>query len=246
MKFLSLALLVLPAVLAQDIAPKTNNQPSNVTYEADFDKPNGIKGKFVFSQGKGGEGVHVKVDLSGFDSQGLVGPFKYHLHDAPVPTDGNCNGTLAHLDPYQRGQTPPCNKDKPETCEVGDLSGKHTPDGAFNTSEYANEYTDLYIDLRAGNRGFFGNRSITIHGKDGVRIACSNFTLKTTTGSPKDNTTKPGTPKGDDKDDSDSNSGKAGNGTDGDGNADDSAAGITRVGVAGLTFAVAAVVGLLL
>ena len=28
----------------------------------------------------------------------------YHLHDAPVPSDGNCTGTLAHLDPYQRGE----------------------------------------------------------------------------------------------------------------------------------------------
>ena len=56
---------------------------------------------------------------------GQQGPFGYHIHDQPVPKDGNCNATLAHLDPYGRGPTPPCDSAKPETCEVGDLSGKH-------------------------------------------------------------------------------------------------------------------------
>lgn len=28
----------------------------------------------------------------------------YHLHDAPVPADGNCTKTLAHADPYIRGE----------------------------------------------------------------------------------------------------------------------------------------------
>ena len=35
----------------------------------------------------------------------LLTVFKvYHLHDHPVPTDGNCTNTLAHLDPFQRGE----------------------------------------------------------------------------------------------------------------------------------------------
>lgn len=49
----------------------------------------------------------------------------FHLHDSPVPADGNCTKTLAHLDPYKRGQATPCDKANPQTCEVGDLSGKH-------------------------------------------------------------------------------------------------------------------------
>lgn len=49
----------------------------------------------------------------------------YHIHDAPVPADGNCTGTLAHLDPTQRGEQPPCDSTKPQTCQVGDLAGKH-------------------------------------------------------------------------------------------------------------------------
>ena len=49
----------------------------------------------------------------------------YHIHDQPVPADGNCTATLAHLDPYIRGEIPPCDNTQPETCQVGDLTGKH-------------------------------------------------------------------------------------------------------------------------
>jgi hypothetical protein len=49
----------------------------------------------------------------------------YHIHEKPVPSDGNCTGTGAHLDPYKRGEAPPCDATKPETCQTGDLSGKY-------------------------------------------------------------------------------------------------------------------------
>jgi hypothetical protein len=49
----------------------------------------------------------------------------YHIHDQPVPANGNCTATLAHLDPYQRGEDPLCDASAPQTCQVGDLSGKH-------------------------------------------------------------------------------------------------------------------------
>jgi len=49
----------------------------------------------------------------------------YHIHDEPVPASGNCTQTLAHLDPFIRGEDPPCDASAPETCQVGDLSGKY-------------------------------------------------------------------------------------------------------------------------
>ena len=49
----------------------------------------------------------------------------YHIHDQPVPANGNCTATAAHLDPYIRGEIPPCDNTHPETCQVGDLTGKH-------------------------------------------------------------------------------------------------------------------------
>jgi hypothetical protein len=258
MKFLTLALLALPAVFAQDLktgllgdAAEIENNPTNVTYEAVFNQENGIKGTFTFTAGKGGEGVAVKVDLKGFESK--TGPFKYHIHDQPVPADGNCTGTKAHLDPYQRGQATPCDAEKPETCEVGDLSGKHTQGGNFKTSTYANEYTDDFLSLISPSGAFIGNRSITIHGANATRIACANIVLGVHTAS--NSTIKPSTPKGDDdEDDSDENSSKGGADSGSDSGSDDdkkedaapSAAGAVRAGVVGLSFAVAGVVAILL
>lgn len=50
---------------------------------------------------------------------------EYHVHLRPVPSDGNCADTAGHLDSYLRGDSPPCNSAAPQTCEVGDLSGKY-------------------------------------------------------------------------------------------------------------------------
>lgn len=96
------------------------------------------------------------------------------MHDKPVPEDGNCTATGAHLDPYERGQKPACNPLHRETCEVGDLSGKW---GSF-TGDIETQFADLWTSTKAGEPGFFGNRSITLHTNNGTRITCANFKLE--------------------------------------------------------------------
>jgi hypothetical protein len=54
----------------------------------------------------------------------------YHIHVNPVPESGNCTQALGHLDPYIRGEAPPCDPTNPQACQVGDLSGKY---GTMNT-----------------------------------------------------------------------------------------------------------------
>lgn len=49
---------------------------------------------------------------------------EYHVHARAVPADGNCTETGGHLDSYLRGDTPACDSTAPQTCEIGDLSGK--------------------------------------------------------------------------------------------------------------------------
>ena len=98
----------------------------------------------------------------------------YHIHDQPVPANGNCTATKAHLDPYIRGEQPPCDPAAPQTCQVGDLSGKygHPPGPAYQAT-----YTDLYTSTRQGPASFFGNRSIVFHLANTTRINCANFEL---------------------------------------------------------------------
>ena len=49
----------------------------------------------------------------------------YHIHGMPVSADGNCTATMGHLDPTNRGEYHPCEDTQPETCQAGDLAGKH-------------------------------------------------------------------------------------------------------------------------
>jgi hypothetical protein len=58
----------------------------------------------------------------------------YHIHDKAVPADGNCTGAGAHLDPYARGESPACDSNSKQTCQVGDLSGKY---GNVTTAGYS-------------------------------------------------------------------------------------------------------------
>lgn len=98
----------------------------------------------------------------------------YHIHAHPVPSDGNCTGTLAHLDPFIRGENPPCDTSLPQTCQVGDLSGKY---GKVTSDPFQAFYVDEFASTLPGLGSFFGNRSLTVHFGNTTRITCANFTL---------------------------------------------------------------------
>ncbi|KAG6016467.1 hypothetical protein E4U41_004437 [Claviceps citrina] len=174
--FLVAGLSALCTAQTQD-APVAENQP-HVIYQATLPKEAFFKGKldgnvrgYVRAQrGPHNKGVKYKVHFENLPKEG--GPFMYHLHVAPVPADGNCTATLAHLDPYKRGETPPCDASKPQTCQVGDLSGKF---GTISQDPFSAEYLDLYGSLEEDTPAFFGNRSIVFHFADKKRITCANF-----------------------------------------------------------------------
>lgn len=106
-------------------APVVTNNPVGASYYATL--PNkeseSVRGTVYAVSSPTGKGVDFDITLSGLPAEG--GPFLYHIHAAAVPPDGNCTGTLAHLDPYMRGEDPPCDPTQKQTCQVGDLSGKH-------------------------------------------------------------------------------------------------------------------------
>lgn len=96
----------------------------------------------------------------------------YHLHVDPVPADGNCTSTLGHLDPFGAGSDTPCDASAPESCEVGDLSGKH---GKAETDPFNAQYIDYYASMNENDASFFGNRSFVLHYANKTRLACANF-----------------------------------------------------------------------
>ncbi|KAF7959586.1 hypothetical protein EAE96_001202 [Botrytis aclada] len=137
------------------------------------DDPRGnIKGSVSATANPDGIGVQFQVQFSNLPTSG--GPFVYHLHAHPVPSDGNCTGTLGHLDPFLRGETPACNSSLPQTCQVGDLSGKH---GKVTSDPFQASYVDEFASTLEGLGSFFGNRSLTVHFGNTTRITCANFTL---------------------------------------------------------------------
>ncbi|KAK0655739.1 superoxide dismutase, partial [Cercophora newfieldiana] len=190
----SAALSLLLAAAGTQVAAQTSvsrgnativkGNPEGVVYEAVFPDtpffkaayPDGgnIKGSIRASTPVGGEGVVFTINWTNLPKAG--GPFMYHLHVAPVPENGNCTATLAHLDPFERGEDPVCDKEHPETCQTGDLSGK-IGDITGNQSEFSTTYKDLYSANLKGLGSFFGNRSIVFHYANKTRVSCANFTL---------------------------------------------------------------------
>ncbi|KAI5466022.1 superoxide dismutase, partial [Mariannaea sp. PMI_226] len=165
-------------VASQDAEPVTDN-PVGVTYKAvlpsePFFKYSGlegnVKGYVSATANRDGNGVDFSVAFSNLPKEG--GPFLYHLHVAPVPADGNCTQTLAHLDPYERGEATPCDSSEPQSCQVGDLSGKY---GTIQSDPFKAFYLDQYASTKQGIGAFFGNRSIVIHYANKTRLTCANF-----------------------------------------------------------------------
>jgi hypothetical protein len=118
------------------IAPEATDNFPGASFNADFSRSfQALEGSVRGSSLTGTKGIKWTINVNNLPEAG--GPFMYHVHKAPVPADGNCTGTLSHLDPYGRGDKTPCDSDHKNSCEVGDLSGKWgtIPDGvhAFQT-----------------------------------------------------------------------------------------------------------------
>ncbi|KAF5018389.1 hypothetical protein F66182_9640 [Fusarium sp. NRRL 66182] len=164
--------------VAQD-APRVNDNPPGVGYKATLPKERFFKDAALEGNVRGyidtvatdsGAGVRFKVKFSNLPKEG--GPFTYHIHVEPVPEDGNCTATLAHLDPFARGEEPPCDPEDPASCQVGDNSGKY---GAITSDPFEAEYVDYYASTKEGIGAFFGNRSFVLHYANKTRLTCANF-----------------------------------------------------------------------
>ncbi|KAL1880815.1 hypothetical protein VTK73DRAFT_4985 [Phialemonium thermophilum] len=144
--------------------------PQTANFKAAYPDGGNAKGSIAAVANPNGIGVLFKVSFSNLPKEG--GPFTYHIHQAPVPEDGNCTATLAHLDPFGRGDTVPCDASLPQTCQVGDLSGKH---GAIKSDPFEATYLDQFASTNPDQPSYFGNLSFVLHFANKTRISCANF-----------------------------------------------------------------------
>lgn len=175
-------------------APVVNGNPTGATFSATLSsKPagsNGLSGTITGTSAANGTGVLWAVSLSGLPTTG--GPFMYHIHEKPVPENGNCTATGAHQDPYKRGEVPPCDPAQKQTCQTGDLSGKW---GNITGTSFSASYLDLWTSTKPSDPAYFGNLSVVVHLANKTRIACANFLVlgdnPTPTEPPSSNTSVP-------------------------------------------------------
>ena len=122
-------------------------------------------GDITFAQASPGHPTTVRVDLKGTTTQ-----HKYHIHaNAKSGFLDDCKSTGGHYDPTGvevNGYV--CEKDKPELCYFGDLSGKQ---GSLDLGVAAT-YEDANIEVN----DVLG-RSIVVHAEQGgaPRIACASI-----------------------------------------------------------------------
>ncbi|KAI9372499.1 superoxide dismutase [Aspergillus egyptiacus] len=165
------------AVSAQDSSTHapviTNNMPISLYRATLLQKDNTTVYGGIFIGSQGSESAsQIDIFLGGIPEGEHL---NYHIHQYPVPENGNCYQTGAHLDPYGRGQTPPCDITAPHTCEVGDISGKHGPAFAPPGEVFSASFPDFFLSNNDDKPAFFGNRSFVVHGSGGERLTCGNF-----------------------------------------------------------------------
>ena len=133
-----------------------------------------IRGTVTGSSKQGDTGVTFSFNLTGFPNLTQYGTFAYHIHDSPVPSDGNCTSTLAHFDYTNAGEYYACANNQTQNCQTGDLAGKH---GRINGTSYNVTYTELYVSTDPSSPYYFGNKSIVFHTVNTTRLTCANFTM---------------------------------------------------------------------
>ncbi|KAF2126634.1 hypothetical protein P153DRAFT_297533 [Dothidotthia symphoricarpi CBS 119687] len=161
-------------------ATAVSNQPT-ATYRASL--PDSMFDPLVGTMVQGtieavgqADGVHFTVNITNLPDQAAYGPFNWHIHTMAVPANGNCTATLSHLDPTNRGEYIMCDASAPETCQVGDLAGKHGGKIATPNTFYT-EFVDAYLSTEAGTPGFFGGLGFVLHSANTTRITCANFEM---------------------------------------------------------------------
>ncbi|PVZ99044.1 hypothetical protein BB558_004938 [Smittium angustum] len=170
MKFFTVLLLTAGSSVA--IRAVSKPEGSGITSRFSFFSPNGVT---VASDGSN-VNLDVKVSISGLTPNQN---YTYHIHEAPVPADGNCTLTKLHFDPLKANKLDGkyvCNPKDITTCELGDMSGIYGKAIVSKAGEiYENKFSIPKLNLYPGNMFYVGDLSVVIHDGTSKRVACANI-----------------------------------------------------------------------
>ncbi|KAF2996365.1 hypothetical protein E8E14_002782 [Neopestalotiopsis sp. 37M] len=81
---------------------------------------------------------------------------------------------MAQLDPFVRGEDPACNAIIPQTCQVGDLSGKYSK---ITSDAFEATLPDDFGSLNIVSNAPIQDRSFVVHFANKTRITCAKFAV---------------------------------------------------------------------
>ncbi|VEU21011.1 DEKNAAC101928 [Brettanomyces naardenensis] len=164
----STALLISSGLAIAAEAPEISDNPEGAIYKAHLDSGD-IKGIIEIYTARN-HSAKVHLDITGLPDHD--GPFYYHLHKNKVPSNGDCEATGTHFNPYDAPAENCDSNANDGLCQVGDLSGKH---GFINTTCFETTYYDPYLSLTPGNKAFIGDLSVVVHFNDMSKMLCANL-----------------------------------------------------------------------
>lgn len=132
-----------------------------------------ISGTVSGAAAQGGSGVDFTINLANLPDLAMYGPFAYHIHDMPVPADGNCTSTMGHLDTTNVGEYYTCDTSATQNCQTGDLAGKHGK--IMSSPTFSTSFNEPYLSTDPSSPYFFGSKSVVIHTSNTTRLTCANF-----------------------------------------------------------------------
>ncbi|KAI8050326.1 superoxide dismutase [Syncephalis plumigaleata] len=152
-------------------APATSNNSDALIKKGD------VEGFILFVSSLSATTVFGGVTIGNLPA----GEYSYHVHEKPVPENGDCAATGGHYDPHAK-KGAKCTKTTLTDCEIGDLSGKFGKLDNKGKSDKKKDdkeeamilFEDPTLKLSNGANGIVG-RSIVIHNPAGDRIACGNI-----------------------------------------------------------------------
>jgi Cu/Zn superoxide dismutase/Na+-transporting NADH:ubiquinone oxidoreductase subunit NqrD len=130
-----------------------------------------VMGTITVRQAANNPQADTQVLVNIYSPAGATTMNGYHVHQEPV-LGRACSATGGHYNP---NMAVTCVPSSPWSCEVGDLSGKHSKLDLAATAGTRSFYTDLLLPVTG--TWSIANRSIVVHNSAGARIACATTVM---------------------------------------------------------------------